>query len=320
VDLSAHPALLIPIGLVGGLFGGMLGLGGGWLFGPALSIFGLPATHAVGTSIAAMAAQASMSAYKYHKRGRLRVRIGLSFGVFATLGMESGRQILRWLTALGVADMTLRSLYVGALILIGLSVWPRGVQPKKAAETLGMHARDRMPTRAARLPGPRTELYEGQTIAWLALALIGFVVGNLSGILGIGGGTVMVPLLAALYRMPMALSVPTSLLSILCASSYGVVVNLTTDTIQGAYAGYLVAGALTGGNIGASLAIHADELLLKRLFAFLAWLTAGSVALRLFELKMPAFWSLIGGSATLAMLAVMLVHRQKAARAARPVA
>jgi uncharacterized membrane protein YfcA len=316
VDLSAHPALLIPIGLVGGLFGGMLGLGGGWLFGPALSIFGLPATHAVGTSIAAMAAQASMSAYKYHKRGRLRVRIGLSFGVFATLGMESGRQILRWLSALGVADMTLRSLYVGALILIGLSVWPRGLNPK---QTTGKHG-DPMPARAARLPGPRTELYEGQTIAWLAVALIGFVVGNLSGILGIGGGTVMVPLLAALYRMPMALSVPTSLLSILCASSYGVLVNLTTDTIQGAYAGYLVVGALTGGNIGASLAMYADEYLLKRLFAFLAWLTAASVALRLFELKMPAFWSLIGGSATLALLAVMLVRRQKAAKAARPAA
>lgn len=305
MELSLHPGLLLPIGLVGGLFGGMLGLGGGWLFGPALSIFGLSAIDAVGTSIAAMSAQSMVSAYRYYKRGRLRVRIGLSFGVFSTIGMESGRQILRWLTSLGIADLSLRLLYIAALLMIGLSIWPRSTKTTDSAP------HPKQGKTRHQLPGPRTLLYDGQSIAWLALALIGFFVGNLSGILGIGGGTVMVPLLAKIYRMPMSLSVPTSLLSILCASSYGVIINATTSTIQPDFAAYLVVGAITGGHIGAALAAHADETLLKRLFACLAWLTAAAVALRLGELKLVAFACLFLGSASLATVAVIIVKKYR---------
>lgn len=303
MELHLHPLMLLPIGLVGGLFGGMLGLGGGWLFGPALSIFGLAAVDAVGTSIAAMSAQSLVSAYRYYKRGRLRVSIGLSFGIFSIMGMESGRQILRWLTTLGIADLTLRLLYIAALILIGLSIWPRKSDPGSVQAT-SPKPRSRI------LPGPTTLLYEGQSIAWLAVAMIGFLVGNLSGILGIGGGTVMVPLLAKIYGMPMSLSVPTSLLSILCASSYGVIVNATTNNIAADFAIYLVIGAITGGHIGASLAAHADETLLKRLFASLAWLTATAVAMRLVDFKLTAFVWLFVGSASLAGIAVILVRRQ----------
>lgn len=303
MELTANPLFLVAIGLVGGLFGGMLGLGGGWLFGPSLSILGLTAVHAVGTSIAAMAAQACMSVYRYHKSGRLRIRIGLSFGAFAIAGMESGQKILRHLAALGVADVTLRGLYVGALVLIGWSVWPRA-----------SHQHSPQPTTSKprlQLPGPRTILYEAETIAWLALGLIGFFVGNLSGILGIGGGTVMVPLLAAIYRMPMSAAVPTSLLSILCASGYGLVVNALSHSIQLQSAAYLVIGAITGGQLGASMAMRADERLLKRLFACLAWLTAGSVSLRMAEFRLTAFVSLLVGAASLAVVAIMIVQRQR---------
>ena len=307
MNFTSYPLLLIAIGLVGGLFGGMLGLGGGWLFGPALSIFGLTAIHAVGTSIAAMAAQSCVSAYRYHKRGRLRLRIGLSFGIFATLGLESGRQILYWLNERGVADLTLRSLYIAALLLIGWSIWPKAKMASGHPITV---SEARTGTRLW-LPGPRTLLYEGQQIPWLSLAFIGFVVGNLSGILGIGGGTVMVPLLAALYRMPMSLSVPTSLLSILCASTYGLLVNGLNGSIEIPYAAYLVIGAISGGHFGASLAIHADERLLKRLFSCLAWLTALSVSLRVANFTQAAFGVLLGGAGSLAALAIIQVLRAK---------
>jgi uncharacterized membrane protein YfcA len=90
--------LLLCIGTVGGLLSGMLGVGGGILFVPALyfsmSAFGIDAEHAmhlaVGTSLAVVFATGSMSALGHHRRGAVDISIMKSWGMFIVSGVVVG--------------------------------------------------------------------------------------------------------------------------------------------------------------------------------------------------------------------------------------
>jgi uncharacterized membrane protein YfcA len=81
----------ILIGLVAGIVAGVLGVGGGALFVPALTVFlGLSQLDAEATSLLAIVPVALVGAARQHRYGNLRVRDGLVMGVLATAGAAGG--------------------------------------------------------------------------------------------------------------------------------------------------------------------------------------------------------------------------------------
>src|SRR4051812_47602092 len=79
------------LGFAGGTLGGMLGVGGGILFVPALAIFlDEPQVRAEATSLLAIVPMAAIGAYRQNRFGNVRVRDGLLIGVLSPLGVLGG--------------------------------------------------------------------------------------------------------------------------------------------------------------------------------------------------------------------------------------
>ena len=82
---------VLAIGFVAGMAAGLLGIGGGALFVPALVLFlGLSQLEAQATSLLAIVPVALVGAARQHRYGNLRVRDGLVMGVLATAGAAGG--------------------------------------------------------------------------------------------------------------------------------------------------------------------------------------------------------------------------------------
>jgi uncharacterized membrane protein YfcA len=94
-------------------------------------------------------------------------------------------------------------------------------------------------------------------------AVIGFVAGVVSGLLGIGGGLVMVPLLAGWCGLPLKRALGTSLLTIWALVIPGTAVHAWLGNIDWWVALFLTIGAVPGARVGATLALGARERTLR---------------------------------------------------------
>jgi uncharacterized membrane protein YfcA len=82
---------LLALGFAAGLAGGLLGVGGGVLFVPALVVFGGQSQlGAVATSLVAIVIVAIVGAARQREYGNLRLRDGLAIGLLAPLGILAG--------------------------------------------------------------------------------------------------------------------------------------------------------------------------------------------------------------------------------------
>jgi len=110
----------------------------------------------------------------------------------------------------------------------------------------------------------------------LGLAAVGSAAGFASTLFGIGGGLVLVPLLAIVFGVPLKRAVGTSLLCIVLVSAVGVAVEAwhRPDNLRPIAAALLAAGAIAGSGVGARLAHRAPELLFRRVFALFLVLAA----------------------------------------------
>jgi uncharacterized membrane protein YfcA len=101
----------------------------------------------------------------------------------------------------------------------------------------------------------------------LALSLFGaFIGGVAAGLLGIGGGAVIVPVLSLLIGLPMLAAVSTSMFTMIFTASAGTALNYVTGFIDPAYALALGAGMVVGAQIGPPLAARVNAVQLKRAF------------------------------------------------------
>lgn len=108
----------------------------------------------------------------------------------------------------------------------------------------------------------------------LAFIALGLAAGTLSGLLGVGGGIIIVPVLNQVFHVPMSVAVGTSLLIIIPTALVGSLTHYTKGNLQLQIALPVMIGTIAGGYLGARLAGAVPELLLKRLFALLALYTA----------------------------------------------
>jgi uncharacterized membrane protein YfcA len=282
---------LLLTGFVAGLFGSLLGLGGGWLAVPVLAALGLPAEQAVGTSLAAIVLTSASVVWRYHKRGILDLKLGLAFGVPALFGVELGRRLLARLSDLGHADELVSGLYMALLLFL-------------AVTTLLKRGAEAPPPTAAPASPPRPP--------WAAGVAIGGAAGTLSGLLGIGGGIVMVPAMTNLLKLRTIVAVATSLIAVLVGSTFGALRNALEGQVHWGASAAIAAGAFVGGWLGASLGPTAPERFLKRLFAALALCVAAGLALKLGGQQHLAQGVLAAASLGLGLVAVVSLRKAKA--------
>jgi uncharacterized protein len=105
--------LAVALGFAAGLLSGMFGVGGGILFVPTLAlVLGLTQLGAQATSLAAMIPVVALGAWRQHRYGNVRWRLGAVVGLASVLGVVGGAAL-----AESLADETLRRLFAGLVIV-----------------------------------------------------------------------------------------------------------------------------------------------------------------------------------------------------------
>jgi len=269
--------VIVVLGLIGGgvaagLFGSLLGLGGGILIVPLLTLgFGLPLLTAVGVSLVCVIVTSGASAGVYLERRVANLRLGMTLELFTAIGALVGG-----LVAFLVPARFLELLFAGLLAYVALTM-ARRREPEKEPEVetgdLGPATIDDSTT--ARLSGP------GYRVRRIPLGVVGSVfAGVVSALLGIGGGLVKVPVMHVVMGVPLRVATATSNLLIGITASASAIIYLLRGGIDPYVAGPTAIGVFLGATLGSRTAHRIDIRILRGLFVAILLYTGWQMLLR----------------------------------------
>ena len=287
-EISLNIFQILGLGAGIGLLSGMCGVGGGFMLTPLLIQIGVPPPVAV-ASAANQVAGASVSGFLGHlKRGTVDMRMGLVLLGGGLVGSSLGVLLFRLLREWGQADLIVALCYVILLGVLGSSMMVESIgvilkRNKASKRDLVRGAARR--TWIHRLPFKmrfrRSKLY----ISALVPGGIGFFVGMLSALMGVGGGFIIVPAMIYLIGMPTAVVVGTSLFQIMITSSYVTFLQATTNqSVDVVLAALMLIGGVVGAQLGTRLGA---KLPAEYVRALLALLILGVSVKVLFDLTVP---------------------------------
>ncbi|WP_417471006.1 sulfite exporter TauE/SafE family protein [Maricaulis sp.] len=266
-EISVNIFLLLGLGTGVGFLSGMFGVGGGFLLTPLLFFIGIPPAVAVSSQANQIVASSASGALAHWRRQTLDPKMGglLLAGGFA--GSFVGVQIFTAMRQLGQIDLIISLSYVGFLGTIGTLMFVESVRsilrrdrpaPRREGG-LGRSKRGWIDTLPFKMRFPRSGLY----ISVIPPVVIGFFVGALSAIMGVGGGFVIVPAMIYILRMPTNVVVGTSLFQILFVTALTTFLQAAQNqTVDVVLAMMLTVGGVIGAQFGARAGrkVKAEEL------------------------------------------------------------
>ena len=251
-EISLDVFVLLVLGGVVGFLSGVFGVGGGFLLTPLLIFIGVPATVAV-ASTANQLVGASVSGVLAHwRRGNVDFKMGAVLVVGGFLGSFFGVWLFGLLRRIGQIELVIDLSYVillgtlGALMLVeGTRAFLRRRRPgagkRKLHQHLWVHG---LPFK---MRFRRSKLY----ISGLLPLGLGFLIGILSAIMGVGGGFIMVPAMIYVLGMPTAVVPGTSLFQIIfVAANVTILQAINNRTVDAVLALLLLIGGVLGAQIG----------------------------------------------------------------------
>jgi len=260
-------------GLLIGILFGFFGMGGSFLVTPALLVMGYRPEVAVGSGLAFVFGTSVIGALRHRGLGQVDYKLAVLMVVGMTSGIEVGKYVIEWLSAAGALDLFISVAYVGLLALVGLITLRDARSPDDDED--GDDGVVAAKIQAIRIP-PVISLNGGSTVSvWLILA-VGFSIGILSGILGVGGGFLLMPAMMYGFGVPVAVAVGTDILQITLSGAFGAFTYAQSGFVNLPVVVTLLAGSSLGARIGAAATDLADEDDIKGYFA--AMLLAGSIA------------------------------------------
>jgi hypothetical protein len=265
--LDFVPALLLVIvGVFSGFLGGMLGVGGGVVVVPILVLFFSLDTHqAVGTSLVMVVFTALSATLAYYRQKRIDWKIGI-FGAFTTVpGAAIGAYATTFFSSKSLAIIFGATLFFIAAAMVRRSFRSAAEQNREITTETANESLLRKQTWRRRIVDANGRIFEYNANIYTGLALL-FLGGLASGFLGIGGGLVVVPILAAIVGLPMHLAVATSMLTMIFTSISGVSTHIILGNVLIAYAVPLVIGIVVGAQLGARAAKRLKSVSLERAF------------------------------------------------------
>jgi uncharacterized membrane protein YfcA len=283
-NLSVNAIVIVLLGGGVGLLSGMFGIGGGFLTTPLLIIYGIPPTVAAASSASQVTGASVSGVFAHLRRGGVDFKMGGVLVAGGMIGSILGGWIFKWLQSSGQIDTVIAVIYVLLLGSIGSMMaresWvairvTRGGAPPRARKR-------RHHPLIASLPF-RTRFYaSGLYISPLAPLLLGFGVGILTILLGVGGGFILVPAMLYLLGMGTQVVVGTSLFQTLFVTATATMVHATTTkAVDIVLATLLLLGSVAGAQIGARLASKVKPEYLRMALAIIVLLVGFRIFLGL---------------------------------------
>ncbi|NPV09441.1 MAG: sulfite exporter TauE/SafE family protein [Anaerolineae bacterium] len=241
-------AVLALSGAVAGALGAMLGVGGGFVIVPALSIlFGVPMHTAVAAGQVGVVATSTVASLHYLREGLVHLRLALALLLATTLGAATGAAVGSKL------DARYLSVVFGVVLLY--VAW-------------------RMMGQRSRFDDGEITVHNCPVSRWWLGHTGAYVGGALSGLLGIGGGVINVPLFCLGMRIPMRLATATSAFLVGITGATAAIVYYSRGHTDLVVTGATVLGALAGAALGARVATRINAGYLRIAFGALAAYTA----------------------------------------------
>jgi uncharacterized membrane protein YfcA len=251
---------MIAGGAAAGMFGSLLGLGGGILIVPLLTlVFGLDLREAVGVSLVSVIMTSSAAAGVYLERHVADLRLGMRLELFTAIGALVGGSI-----AFLIDERWLSILFAGLLGYVALTM-ARGGREVEAEE--------------GTVEGPTGDSPRGvRNLGWGMVGATG--AGVASALLGIGGGIVKVPLMHLAMGVPLRVATATSNLMVGITAAASAVIYLLHGELDPYVAGPTAIGVFLGASLGSRLAHRIDVGVLRWLFVIVLLYTAIQMLLR----------------------------------------
>ncbi|WP_138418751.1 sulfite exporter TauE/SafE family protein [Aquibacillus sediminis] len=251
--------ILLIVGFVGGTVGSIAGLGGGIVIVPSLLfletslgvISNMGPQIIVGTSYLVLIATGLSSTIAYMKQKKVDFNSGFIFFIGSGPGAIVGALINRFFETDQFAG-------VFGLLMIGISLlmfFTKSIKPIGIIKTGKLHT-------YTDENGMSWE-YKYSTI--LAI-IICFFIGILSGLFGIGGGSLLVPIMLLLFGFPTAVAIPTSMFIVFLSGITGSVTHVSLGNVHWLYALALIPGAWFGARFGAYLNRKLNEKVVVTIF------------------------------------------------------
>jgi uncharacterized membrane protein YfcA len=275
--------VLLAGGAAAGVFGSLLGLGGGVLIVPLLTLgFGRPVREAVAVSLVCVIVTSSAAAGAY-LRGRVaNLRLGTVLALFTATGALVGA-----LLAFVIPERAIAGLFAVMLVYVAVTMGQAGLRASRSAtasagpgapasrgvpgatEPAGTEPveADPEPRRVGHLDGPG---YRVQHLVPASIASLG--AGVLSALLGVGGGVINVPTMNLMMGIPLRVAAATSNLMIGVTAVASAIIYLLRGGLDPYLAGPTALGVFVGASVGARVAHRIDVRVLRLLFVVvLAW-------------------------------------------------
>tara|TARA_R110002012_G_scaffold35788_3_gene101812 strand:+ start:89327 stop:90253 length:927 start_codon:yes stop_codon:yes gene_type:complete len=297
-ELSVNIFVILGMGAAVGFLSGMFGVGGGFLITPLLIFYNIPPAVAVATGANQVVASSVSGALAHFRRGTLDIKLGLVLLVGGLAGATVGIQIFSMLRRLGQLDLIISLLYVVFLGSVGgLMLWESVNSLRRAAQNKSVSLRKpgqhnwvhRLPFK---MRFKRSKLY----LSVIPVIFLGFAIGILTSVMGVGGGFIMVPAMIYLLRIPTSVVIGTSLFQIIFVTAFTTVVQATTNFSVDIVLAWLL---MIAGVIGAQYGVRVGQKMRgEQLRAGLALLVLG-VGIRLgLDLVLPPdeIYSVVSGS------------------------
>ncbi|MBM3592301.1 MAG: sulfite exporter TauE/SafE family protein [Alphaproteobacteria bacterium] len=254
-EMSVDALLLLGIGFGVGWLSGLFGVGGGFLLTPLLMLIGIPSAVAVasaanqtlGASISGLIAQ--------WRRGNVDWRMGLTLFAGGLLGSALGVQIFALLKRWGQVDVAVSLFYVVILGIVGALMVRESVtallrRRRGAAPRRKLHEHTWLHGLPYKMRFRDSRLY----ISVIPPLAIGFGIGLLSAIMGVGGGFMLVPAMIYILGMPTAIVIGTSLFQVVFVSANVTLLQAwQVGSVDIVLTLLLLAGGVAGAQFGAAM-------------------------------------------------------------------
>ena len=213
-EMSINPVGFLVLGIVVGTLSGAFGVGGGFLMTPLLILLGIPPAIAVASEANHIVGSSLSGTIGHLRRRAVDIRMGNVLLTGGVLGSIVGILIFNSLKEAGFVDLLVTIAYFFFLTIIGLLMLYESLD---SMGLLGHKKRSRFYHHSWVMGLPLKVRFRrsGLYISLIPPYLVGFVVGILSAIMGVGGGFIMIPAMIYILRMPTSVVVGTSLYQII---------------------------------------------------------------------------------------------------------
>ncbi len=279
-EININIFLIVFIGMLVGALSGLFGVGGGFLMTPLLIFLGIPPVVAVGSEAPHVLASSVSGVIAHWRKKNVDFKMGFFLLSGGIVGSTLGVNLFKLLKTYGQIDIVIQFLFLIFLGFIGVSMAFESAKTTiknyrtTSAIRTKLHQHSWIHGLPFKLRFHRSKLY----ISAIPPILIGFFVGVLSAMMGVGGGFIMIPAMVYILGMSTNVVVGTSLFQIIFVTAnstfFQSYLNQTVDIVLSAL---MILGGVIGAQIGVRIGTKLKAEYLRGILAILVLLVCAKI-------------------------------------------